>query len=76
MRRRGKQAHKVTNADEKIKIREGIKYSKNCLMDQKVHQAVGNLNEAVELLEEDDFEGALMEIVLAWQAVMVKLCQS
>lgn len=44
-------------------------------MNQKIQQAVGNLNEAVELLEDDDFEGALQEIVLAWQAVMVKLCQ-
>lgn len=56
--------------------RESIKYPKKSLMDQKIHQAVGNLNEAAELLEGDDLEGALQEIVLAWQAVIVKLCQS
>lgn len=91
MRRAEKQKHKVRNANEKINERlaemllaahegmddrESIKYPERCLMDQKIHQAVGNLNEAVELLEDDDLEGALLEIVLAWQAVMVKICQS
>lgn len=45
-------------------------------IDQKIYHALGNLNEAAELLEQDDFEGALQGIVLAWQTVMVKLCQS
>lgn len=45
-------------------------------IDHKICQALGNLNEATELLEQDDFEGALQGIVLAWQTVMVKLCQS
>lgn len=45
------------------------------LTDPKIYQAVGDLNEAVMLLEDEDFDGALEAIVLAWQTVMIKRCQ-